>query len=119
VIIWVLRGRAETVSLVREFAKIGVPACSPLSVLEVLIGARPEEQESTRELLGSFQTIPVDFAIGELAARYVRDHQDRGRPDFVDAVIAATAVVHDLVLVTYNRRHFPMPEIRLLSPPGL
>jgi predicted nucleic acid-binding protein len=31
--------------------------------------------------------------------------------------IAAVAITHDLVLVTGNREHFPMPELRLFQLP--
>jgi predicted nucleic acid-binding protein len=55
----------------------------------------------------------VDWAVAEGAAEYIKTYQNRERPDFADAIIAATAVAHDLILVTYNRSHYPMPEIRL------
>jgi len=116
VIIWVLRGRKETVRLVEEIAKIGVPACSPLSLIEVLMGAKPEEEERTRKFFSALELLPVDRAIAEKATEYIKAYQDVKNPDFVDAIIAATAVVHDLALVTYNRRHYPMPGIRFYPP---
>ncbi|MBM3215133.1 type II toxin-antitoxin system VapC family toxin [Candidatus Poribacteria bacterium] len=33
----------------------------------------------------------------------------------VDVLIAATARAHDLMLVTYNRSDFPMPDITLYA----
>ena len=36
--------------------------------------------------------------------------------DFADAIIASTAVIGDLMLVTENAAPFPMPEVRLLTP---
>ncbi len=36
----------------------------------------------------------------------------------VDLLLAATAMVHDLVLVTTNARDFPMPEVRLYPQPA-
>ena len=113
IIIWVLRRQQKTLELVREISRAGVPACSPLSVIEILIGARPEEEEETRKLLQAFQLIPVDWAIAARAAEYIQIYQGKDDPDFADAIIAATAVVHELTLVTYNRKHYPMPEIKL------
>ena len=34
----------------------------------------------------------------------------------MDALIAATAIVHDLVLVTHNTKDFPGDRVRLLDP---
>jgi len=116
VIIWVLRGRRETVKLVQEIAKIGVPACFPISLIEVLIGAKPGEEERARKFLAALELLPVDRAVAEKATEYAKAYQDEKNPDFADAIIAATAVVHDLALVTYNRRHYPMPEIRFYPP---
>ncbi|MFQ6117564.1 MAG: type II toxin-antitoxin system VapC family toxin, partial [Candidatus Bipolaricaulia bacterium] len=113
IIIWVLRQHQRTLDLVQELTKAGVPACSPLSVIEVLIGAKPEEEADTRRFLEALQSVPVDMAVAERAAEYTKAYQDRKHPDFADAIIAATAVVHGLTLVTYNRKHYPMPEIRL------
>lgn len=113
VIIWVLRKQERTLKLVREISKSGVPACSPLSVIEIMIGAKPGEEEATKGLLTALQLVPVDRAIAEKAAEYVKTYQNKDKPDFADAIIAATAVIHDLTLVTYNRKHYPMPEVKL------
>lgn len=39
-----------------------------------------------------------------------------GNPGFEDAAIAATAVVHDLTVVTANTRHFEHFGVRFISP---
>lgn len=113
IIIWVLRQHQRTLDLVQELTKAGVPACSPLSVIEVLIGAKSEEEADTRRFLEALQLVPVDRAVAERAAEYIKAYQDWKHPDFADAIIAATAVIHNLTLATYNRKHYPMPEIRL------
>lgn len=113
VIIWVLRKQERTLKLVDEISRSGVPACSPLSVIEIMIGAKPGEEEATTGLLTALQLLPVDRAIAERAAEYIRVYQNKDNPDFADAIIAATAVTHNLILVTYNRKHYPMPEIKL------
>jgi len=102
IIIWVLRKQQRTLELVREISKIEVPVCSPLSVIEILIGAKPEEEEETRGFLEALQLIPVDWAIAERAAEYIKAYQDGENPDFADAIIAATAVVN-VTPITYIR----------------
>ena len=36
---------------------------------------------------------------------------------YSDVTIAAVALTHGLVLVTDNQKHFPMPELPVLTPP--
>jgi hypothetical protein len=82
-------------------------------VIEILLGAKPEEEQETRMFLEALQLIPVEWTIAERAAGYIKSYQTKKYPDFAAAIIAATAVVHGLILVTYNRKHYPMPEIEL------
>lgn len=53
-------------------------------------------------LLGPFREIPVDRSIAERAGRISRESGVR----LPDALIAATALEHDLAIVTRNRKHF-------------
>ena len=53
VIIWALRGRKEMVELLMEIAQVGIPSCSPISIIEILIGVKPGEEGLTHELLSS------------------------------------------------------------------
>lgn len=56
--------------------------------------------------------LPVDPRVARRAASL---HVPDPAP-FADALIAATALVHDLVLVTRNVRDFEVPGLRLLNP---
>ncbi len=57
---------------------------------------------------------PFTSAIADLTGDLLRQYRAQGmilsKPD---AMIGATAIHHNLVLVTYNPQHFPMPEIQL------
>ncbi len=114
VLIWQLRRRPETVALLNELSRTGFIACSAISVVEIQAGVRPGEEEKTDTFLTSLRVYNLDFEIASLAGRYLRDYKSKGITlDFADAVIAATAVTHELTLVTYNVRHYPMPAVRL------
>ncbi len=81
---------------------------------EVLAGMRPHEEERTMELLDSLENLPVDEAIADRAGRLIYQYARRGiQLSFPDALIAATALHHDLTLATTNSKHFPMPDLRL------
>lgn len=65
----------------------------------------------------SDQILVVDLPIVERWATLSADLRSRGLViGVVDEVIAATALHHDLVLVTRNTRHFEPTGCRLLSP---
>jgi toxin FitB len=58
--------------------------------------------DAITHLLAPFRELLVDRDVAERAGRLRRETQVR----FADALIAATALEHDLGLVTRNRRHF-------------
>jgi predicted nucleic acid-binding protein len=61
-------------------------------------------------LLSAFRELPVDRGVAERAGRIRRESGLR----LPDALVAGTALVHDLALVTRNRRHFdPVRGLRL------
>lgn len=63
-------------------------------------------------LLAPFCELPVDRAVAERAGRIAREFDVR----LPDALIAATAIEHDLSVVTRNRKHFePIRGLRVRS----
>ena len=59
-------------------------------------------------------SLPVTEDIADLAAvRYVAAKKDGANIELADALIAATAEVHALQVVTLNRRHFEQLGARL------
>jgi predicted nucleic acid-binding protein len=88
---------------------------SVMTRCELFAGARPDE-EALRTLLAPFHEILVGRRIAERAGKVRRETGAR----IADAIIAATALEHDLMLLTRNRRHFErIPDLRLAaSSPG-
>jgi predicted nucleic acid-binding protein len=85
-----------------------------ISRVEIVEGMREHEREGTMRLLDSLIPFPLDTAIADLSGEFIRRYRAKGIAlDRSDAIIGATAVHHGLCLVTYNSRHFPMPELRL------
>lgn len=107
VIIWFLRGRKETIELLHKIKRQGVPFCSPVSVVEVLAGLRPGEEEKTEGFLNSLEVIPIDREIAEVAGELSREQKNKnGQVGFSDAIIAATCLVGRIILITYNQKHY-------------
>jgi predicted nucleic acid-binding protein len=109
-----LRRHRPTTDLLSELALGGQMGIATISRIEIVEGMREHERENTMRLLDSLLSYPLDIAIADLAGDYIRNYRARGITlDKPDAIIGATAVHHGLVLVTYNSKHFPMPELRL------
>lgn len=111
-----LRDDSETIQLVERLLQHGDLYVSVLSRTEVLAGMREHERTRTTVFLSGLQAFTVDTAIADRAAAFVREYARRGKAlQLVDALIAATTIEHDLALLTYDRRGFPMPELRLID----
>ncbi len=77
-------------------------AVSVITRAEVLAGFDDAQAESALELLDLFPTLPITTQIADSAARL--RHSERWK--LPDALQAAVAVHHGLVLVTRNTRDF-------------
>jgi predicted nucleic acid-binding protein len=89
--------------------RTGRLAVSVVTNAEIVGGMRSAERREVTRLLNSLRPLPITDMIahraGELRRRYRRSHAAIG---LVDYLIAATAQVHGLELVTLNTKHFPM-----------
>ncbi len=113
VIIWHLRGRKEVTEVLRDLQRFRLPACSALSVLEIQLGVKKGEEEKTDRFLESLRIFDVDMETANKAAQLIRWTKAKGITlDLPDSVIAATCILHDLILVTYNTKHYPLPEMK-------
>jgi len=62
-------------------------------------------------LFGAITCVPIDADTGRRAGEYLRRYARSHSVELGDALIAATASIHNLELWTRNRRHYPMKEI--------
>ncbi len=106
-----LAGRRFAVALVDRLIKEDV-SISIISIAELLDGAArtsdPAEAISRlRAVLAPFETVGLDFETAVIFGTLRSSLERAGmRLADLDLFIAATALRHDLTLVTRNRRHF-------------
>jgi predicted nucleic acid-binding protein len=113
IIIWHLRGRREVAELLKDIQRFGLPACSALSVLEVQVGVKKGEEEKTNRFLEALKIFNVNREIANKAALLIREYRANGISlELPDAVIASTCILYDLILVTCNRKRYPLPELK-------
>jgi len=94
-------------------------AISSVTVLELMRGARSAQRKADLQVqMTAYEVLPLDSAICERAEAIMGEHVSGQQDVFVaDCLIAATAIVHGLPLLTYNTRDFDfIPELRLYEP---
>lgn len=81
-------------------------------------GARRTKLEQWFEQgVSRIQCLPWDSAVGLRWAKLLADLRRRGQPMSIkDSLIAATALAHDLALVTLNQRDFKPARVTLVDP---
>jgi predicted nucleic acid-binding protein len=79
---------------------------------------RPNEATMTEVFLRSLRFYEVTWGIARLAGELKSVWAKKGHTIALpDITIAAVALANSLILVTDNRKHFPMPELQLLQLP--
>lgn len=95
-------------------------ACCALTIAEVYAGMKPHEKTATEELLGGLEYFETPRKTAERAGHLKAVWARKGRAlSLPDTLIAAVAIENGLALATDNRRHYPMPELKLLPLPAL
>lgn len=110
-----LRGQKRFVQLLRHASSRERLAMSVITRLEICVGMRDQETHATPKLLARFQNYDLDQWIADRAGDLIKISRKAHRQLTVpDAIIAATAVQHNLTLITLNTKDFhQLPGLRL------
>jgi predicted nucleic acid-binding protein len=107
VVIDVLRGKNAAIDFVTGLQE--APALSVVTVTELVAGCRnAKERRAVDRLLSHYVILDVGFDIAALAGEFIQRYGPSHGTDPIDALIAATAIAHDVPLATLNLKHFPM-----------
>jgi predicted nucleic acid-binding protein len=93
-------------------------ACSVVTLTEIYAGIRPKEFAITESFLDGLEYYDLNSHLARDAGLLKNAWAKKGRTlEVIDLIIAATALAHNLVLMTDNRKDFPMPQLALYALP--
>jgi predicted nucleic acid-binding protein len=116
IIAW-LRGSESVAGAVMNLLESGHNRLwTPVSVAEIFAGAREAESARIETLFLILETLQISETIGKEAGRYLQKYSKSHSLELGDALIAASASMAGLSLWTLNKKHYPMPEVRLFYP---
>jgi len=113
VIIWLQRGNKKAANIIEETAERHIAI---LSYMELLQSARDKKQHAIiKNFLRDFNftVLPLTENIGHRALIYVEEYALSFNLRAADAIIAATAIENNLLLISGNVKHFkPIKDLR-------
>jgi predicted nucleic acid-binding protein len=95
-----------------EVERYSEAAISVITWMEVMAGAKPEEETGVRGFLSGFIAVPLSAAVMEQAVIRRREY----RLKLPDAIIYASADVEKCLLVTRNTKDFLPDDPRVRVP---
>ena len=111
------RGRDQLMDDLLE--QRNILACCSIIVTEVYAGMRPHEAKLTEEVLLSLRFYEVTWEVARRAGELKYVWAKKGHTlALSDVTIAAIALANGITLVTDNRKHFPMTDLKLLQLPA-
>ena len=107
-----LRAKDKTNTILFNLFDYKNLSISTITVFELYAGAGNEAKwKDLKILLENISIIPVDEEIAKQAAKIYQNLKSENKLiEFRDILIAATAIVNDLELITINEKHFSRIE---------
>ena len=84
---------------------------SPITAAELIHGIEDAERPDLLLRFEQMTCAPLDMEVGIQAGNYLQRYHLSHNVELPDALIAATAAVHGMLLWTRNRKHFPMSDV--------
>ncbi len=112
-----LRGNNKATESIRDLHEQSHPVVSSVVCeAEVFSNILKGETKQVDDLFRYIKAIPVDSETARLAGAYRQKYGKNNRVEIPDALIAATAKLNNLTLVTRNKKHYPMSDVKVMVP---
>jgi len=118
ILIWVLRGNEKYEEFLQSLKDKNAFSISTVTIAEIYKNIYPSELLKTESVLEEFLTWDVTKSIAKQAGLYWQQYVKQLKNlSLTDCLIAATANVNNLTLISLNIKHFPMNDIKILNTP--
>jgi predicted nucleic acid-binding protein len=115
IVIDFLRQRNYARLLLADWAGRGLLAISTLTHLEVYQGMKRGEEDATNRFLDGLVSLAVDISIARRAGKILGELRPKGITiGMGDAIIAATALEHQVPVLTNNISHCVQPGLKII-----
>lgn len=112
-----LRGSKKATEALHLLYMEGEPLFSSvICEAEIFANIRGNERETAESVFRYIKSLPVDSQIARQAGSYRQRFRKSHQVQIPDALIAATAKLNQAKLVTRNKKHYPMPDVKLKTP---
>lgn len=95
-----------------ELAKHSDKAISSITWMEIQVGTEPPDQVRVDKFLLKFEVLPITMIVSVEAVAIRKQY----RIKLPDAIIWATARLDDRILVTRNKKDFPVSDLGIRVP---
>jgi predicted nucleic acid-binding protein len=109
-----LRGKKNARNFLLSLSEENTLYCSVITVAEIYAGMYKEEKERTDDLVDSLNIVEINRAIAEKAGSYKYETR-RQKLELDDCLIAASAFYIKAALATGNGKHYPMPDVEIVT----
>jgi predicted nucleic acid-binding protein len=117
IFIHAFNGRTDTID---QLKKIGLPdiVLFSITVMELLQGmSNKNELAQMKKKIKYYDIVQIDEIISQKSIDYIEKYKLSHGLQIPDAIIAATAAVHQIPLYTYNLKDFDfLPEVIIYKP---
>lgn len=112
IIIDFLLKRSKSIKILESISINGMPSTSPVCIAEVQLGVKKGEENKTNQFLNSLSIYDLTRDIANLAGKFIREYKEEGKTlNLIDTLIASTCIINDLILVTYNIKHYFIKDL--------
>lgn len=117
ILIWVLRGNKKCEEFLQDLKDKDSLSISTITIAEIYKNIYPSEILKTENVISELQTWDVTPDVAKQGGLYWQEYVPQLKNlNLTDCLIAATASVNDLTLVSLNTKHFPMEDVKMLNP---
>ena len=117
IIVWIIRGDKEIINIIENLGDSKSTQVSTITIAEIYKNVFPAEVTKTDECIYHHGIINVDDKIAKEAGLYWQQYHKKLKTlSLADCLIAATAKNLSFTLITFNTRHYPMTDIKVLNP---